>query len=217
MTVFAHWYPLRSLSWRNVFALSSAATLHVAFVLFLLAPVTPQPVAAAAPEPDLNVVFIAAPPPPPPAPPPPPEPPTIPRAQPTANVAPEPAPAPEIVTAVASTPSMVEPPSENPAEIVRAPADSAAGIGAGYGPRTHVRYPSIALRKKLQGVVLLRVRVGVDGSALDVTVERSSSHPVLDQAAVRSVREWRFIPEIRAGAAVEGYVLVPIQFRLGGG
>ena len=58
---------------------------------------------------------------------------------------------------------------------------------------------------------------GVDGSALKVTVDKSSRHRELDQAAMQAVKSWKFNPEIRNGRAVEGWVLVPISFRLNEG
>jgi protein TonB len=61
---------------------------------------------------------------------------------------------------------------------------------------------------------MLRVLVGVDGSPLKVTVEKSSRFRELDQAALQAVKAWKFNPEIRNGRPVEGWVLVPIDFKL---
>lgn len=77
-------------------------------------------------------------------------------------------------------------------------------------------YPSVARRRRLQGVVVVAVEVGADGAAQSVVVQRSSGYPVLDSAALDAVRNWRFTPARRAGQAVHAAVQVPIRFRLTG-
>ena len=65
------------------------------------------------------------------------------------------------------------------------------------------------------GTDLLDVLVAADGRARDVRIERSSGFPLLDDAAVATVRRsWRFIPAKRDGVSVESRVTVPIRFRL---
>jgi protein TonB len=65
-----------------------------------------------------------------------------------------------------------------------------------------------------QGVVLLTVQVGADGHASDVTLSRSSGFPLLDQAALRTVRQWRFYPARAGGLPVASQVEVPVRFSL---
>ena len=79
------------------------------------------------------------------------------------------------------------------------------------------RYPPQAIRRRLEGEVMLRVLVSVDGSPLKILVDKSSRHRELDQAAMQAVKSWKFNPEVRNGRAVEGWVLVPISFRLNEG
>ncbi len=71
-------------------------------------------------------------------------------------------------------------------------------------------YPAASLRRGLQGVVTLIVRVGADGAALGVDVVSSTGHASLDAAAVAAVRRWRF----RGGP---GETTVEVCFRLRGG
>lgn len=79
-------------------------------------------------------------------------------------------------------------------------------------------YPSLALRRRLEGTVLLRVQVGADGEPVAVSIERSSGHRVLDAAAREQVLgRWRFVPAMRDGIAVPATGLVPIRFRLDAG
>jgi periplasmic protein TonB len=77
-------------------------------------------------------------------------------------------------------------------------------------------YPIEAIRKALTGTVTLRVLVDVDGKPIDVQVERSSGHRVLDAAAKRQVlAKWRFRPAIQDGQAVQAIGMVPVVFSLG--
>lgn len=66
-----------------------------------------------------------------------------------------------------------------------------------------------------QGVVVLRVFVHPDGSVGEVTVSQSSGSDLLDDSALRTVREqWRFLPARLDGQPVESWVEVPIRFVL---
>jgi len=97
------------------------------------------------------------------------------------------------------------------------------GDGAEYGAylrglraliQESVRYPAPARRRGLTGTVHLELLIGPDGGVRDVAVVRSSSHPVLDQAAVDSVRSLRPLP-FPAGVARRALrVRVPVVFEL---
>ena len=75
-------------------------------------------------------------------------------------------------------------------------------------------YPLLARQRGQEGEALLRVSVDAAGRVLAVDVERSSGFSLLDDAAVKGVRQWRFRPAVRNGVAVAGEVLLPVHFRL---
>jgi len=76
-------------------------------------------------------------------------------------------------------------------------------------------YPVPAIREGLTGTVMLRVLVDVDGKPIDVQVERSSGHRLLDAAARKQVlARWRFKPALENGRAVQAIGLIPIDFNL---
>lgn len=75
-------------------------------------------------------------------------------------------------------------------------------------------YPKSARKRRLEGVVYLRVWVGADGRVQNIKIATSSAHRSLDQAAVKTVRTWRFIPAKRNGKARADEVIVPVRFRL---
>ena len=63
---------------------------------------------------------------------------------------------------------------------------------------------------------MLKVAVSAGGTPVAVTVEHSSGHDSLDDAALDTVRRWHFTPATLGGLAVAGTVEVPITFRLVG-
>lgn len=76
-------------------------------------------------------------------------------------------------------------------------------------------YPRAAARAGIEGTVLLKVLVDVDGLPLEVTLEQSSGDRSLDsQARNQVLKHWRFEPAMRNGRAVQAYGLVPVHFSL---
>lgn len=76
-------------------------------------------------------------------------------------------------------------------------------------------YPVDAIRNSLTGTVMLRVLVDVDGKPIDVRIERSSGHRVLDVAARKHVlAKWRFRPAMQDGRTVQAIGLIPVDFHL---
>ncbi len=120
-----------------------------------------------------------------------------------APVAPEPAPAP--------TP---EPPRAQPAPVVAPAPVSPPRSDAAYLSNPKPQYPLAARRRGDQGTVLVRVLVTADGLAARVSLEKSSGHPALDEAALTAVRSWRFVPAQQGGRAVESPYTVPVVFKL---
>lgn len=55
-------------------------------------------------------------------------------------------------------------------------------------------YPTLARRRGWEGSVLLDLHVAADGTVSEATVATSSGHVMLDDAALRAVRTWRFVP-----------------------
>jgi TonB family protein len=74
-------------------------------------------------------------------------------------------------------------------------------------------YTREALDAKLQGTVVLNVKVLEDGTASDIKVVRGLGKG-LDEKAVECVRKWRFKPGTRWGKAVASYATIEIAFHL---
>lgn len=75
-------------------------------------------------------------------------------------------------------------------------------------------YPAIAQEQDLQGVVVLRFKVDVDGSVSSVKIEKSLSKEC-DQAAAEVVRKLhRFVPAKQQGHPVPVWFRLPVRFRI---
>lgn len=96
-----------------------------------------------------------------------------------------------------------------------APAETQAVGRMGYLSNPNPAYPESALDRGLEGTVSLRIRVLASGDAETVEVQTSSGYRILDDAAVRTVRKWKFVPATRGGSPVDGWANVPIVFKLG--
>ncbi|AVB18520.1 MULTISPECIES: energy transducer TonB [Pseudomonas syringae group] len=127
---------------------------------------------------------------------------------PTHSVAPSTAPSTAPTTpAPATAPSPAAAPA--PAQTTTAP------IGrAGYLNNPPPVYPPAAARRHKEGTTLLRVHVLPSGRTDQVQVLQSSGVPALDEAAQAAVRQWTFIPAKRGDTPVEGWVNVPLAFKL---
>src|SRR5690606_31137464 len=109
----------------------------------------------------------------------------------------------------AETPPAPQPPAPAPAPVETPPSASAA-----YLNNPAPEYPSLAQRRGWEGTVLLRVRVLASGKPAEILIHKSSGRDALDQAALRAVKRWSFVPAKRGDVAQEGWVTVPLDFRL---
>ena len=109
--------------------------------------------------------------------------------------------------AVAQEARMATPPppvDQAPARAVQFNPNAAGG-----GSFPDPRYPSIALRNKYQGTVIIEFSVDESGRLISVKVQKSSGFPVLDEEAMETVKNrWRFAP------GKPGYFFKPFTFQL---
>ena len=74
-------------------------------------------------------------------------------------------------------------------------------------------YPEVARRAKIEGVVILEAVITKTGGVEEVKVIRAL-HPVLDQAAINAVKQWKYEPAVLNGRPVKVYFTVTVTFRL---
>jgi len=102
---------------------------------------------------------------------------------------------------------------------------SGGGTGGGpYRPGSGIEPPSLlrevkpdyteeARRRSIEGDVVMEIVVRHDGTVGDVRVLQGLGAG-LDQRAITAVRQWRFSPARRRGAAVDVLVEVAMEFKL---
>jgi protein TonB len=81
--------------------------------------------------------------------------------------------------------------------------------------RVQPDYPTLARQARIQGTVVLRAVISRDGAIENLQV--LSGHPMLVQAAVNAVLQWRYRPYLLNGEAVEVETQITLKFVLSGG
>lgn len=98
------------------------------------------------------------------------------------------------------------------------PPPSPVRVGGNITPpqlthRVEPEYPSLARRAKIQGIVILEATVDERGRVTDVSTLRS--HPLLQNAAVDAVRQWRYQPLVLNGIPTPFVLTVTVSFSTG--
>ncbi|MDD2344247.1 MAG: energy transducer TonB [Tolumonas sp.] len=104
-------------------------------------------------------------------------------------------------------------PAPAKAEIAPAPVE-APKFNAAYLSNPAPVYPRRSRMLEEEGIVKLKVHVSAEGNALDVQLFKSSGFSRLDDAALNAVKSWRFVPAKRGDQSIEGWVIVPVSFKL---
>ena len=116
----------------------------------------------------------------------------------------------EVLRGTGSAPVLAKTPAPTPKRI-RVPAQVAeANLIHDVTPQ----YPPEAGRKRIEGTVVLMAVIGKDGTVHDVRVE--SGLPLLAQAAIDAVKQWRYKPYLYNGEPVEVDSHITINFTLSG-
>jgi periplasmic protein TonB len=78
--------------------------------------------------------------------------------------------------------------------------------------RVEPDYPGVAVAAKVSGTVILEATVNESGAVTDVHVLRSIL--LLDQAAIKAVKQWRYQPLVLNGLPVPFILVVTVTFSL---
>lgn len=144
--------------------------------------------------------------------------------------APSPSPATPALPATPVTPALLAIADTTPnAPVTHAPAAvaPAAPVAAVAVPKVELpssdaeylhnpkqEYPRISRQRNEQGRVLVSVFIGTDGTAQKAEIKVSSGFERLDQAALATVKSWRYVPGKRGGVPEAMWFIVPINFVL---
>ena len=108
--------------------------------------------------------------------------------------------------------------------VVAQTGNSTPAAGNSNGPTQDIAYnatmpppyPPDAMKNHEQGMVILDVLVGTDGTAHQINVDNSGAKatPELAKAASDAAMKWHFNPKLENGKAVQAWVKVPVLFSL---
>jgi protein TonB len=166
-------------------------------------PLEPIPQPVVEPPPPVEDELAVKPPPPKP----------VPKPKPVVKPLPKPvakpveqAPTPPAPPQPVASPAPAAPPAPKPV--------TPALANAGYLHNPAPEYPSLAMRRGWEGTVLLRVHVLASGKPGDIQIQKSSGRDQLDDAALAAVKRWSFVPAKQGDVAQDGWVSVPIDFKI---
>jgi len=80
--------------------------------------------------------------------------------------------------------------------------------------KVDIVFPEAARTARVSGIVILQITVGVEGNVLEAQVLRG--HPLLNQAALDAVRQWRYSPTMLNGEPVPVISTVSLRFHPSG-
>ena len=183
-------------------------------------PETPpiQPVVEPTPDPEITVAeeSIPLPPPPPhrPAAPPPPR---------VEAAAPDPAPAPQAAPEPVPQIAAIDPSAGPPSPPAAAPATGggAPGATADYAAQLqawlerHKEYPRRARQRRQEGVALLYFAIDRSGRVLQVRLQQTTGHDLLDREVLAMVRRAEPLPPMPESMAQQQLeLIIPVEFFL---
>jgi protein TonB len=73
-------------------------------------------------------------------------------------------------------------------------------------------YPTAAREAGIEGVVILEVKIGADGGVEAARVLKSI--PLLDEAALDAVKQWKFVPTLLNGQPTSIMMTTTINFAI---
>ena len=75
-------------------------------------------------------------------------------------------------------------------------------------------YPEMAIFLGYQGDVIIRIKVSTRGTSEGVEVLNSSGHKMLDEAATKALKKWRFTPSKQGNTTVASSVVITVSYVL---
>jgi len=74
-------------------------------------------------------------------------------------------------------------------------------------------YPDVAMNKKIEGTVFLKILVDAKGNTEDIKIVKSDN-PLFDQPAVDAAKRAKFEPAISNGKYIKDWIVIPVSFEL---
>ena len=115
----------------------------------------------------------------------------------------------EVLSSTRSAPAPAKMPDPKPVKRIRV---ASRVVEANLIHDVTPQYPPEAGRARIEGTVVLMAVIGTDGTVKDVRVENGL--PILAQAAIDAVKQWRYKPYMVDGEPVEVDSRITISFTL---
>jgi protein TonB len=128
----------------------------------------------------------------------------------------EPDPVPAEVPAVKEVAQPAQPVKQDATPPSPVVLDTEPDYRADYLNNPRPPYPLVARRMGYHGTVVLNVEVLAEGKTGQVLLHQSSGFDILDNAALQTIKTWRFSSARHFGQPVTMWFLVPIKFTLEG-
>ncbi len=77
-----------------------------------------------------------------------------------------------------------------------------------------IKYPRWAISQGWQGRFVIAIEILMDGTVGRYKVMKSTGHRMLDNAATKAVRTWKFKPAVKDGKVVATCIEIPVTFEL---
>jgi protein TonB len=122
-----------------------------------------------------------------------------------------------VVAAANSAPATPSAPAAAPSASASKPAPPSLVLpssDADYLNNPAPAYPRLSKRMGEQGTVIVRVFIGLQGTAEQAEIRTSSGYERLDKAALETVQRWRYVPGKRHGNPEAMWFNVPVRFVL---
>jgi TonB family protein len=74
-------------------------------------------------------------------------------------------------------------------------------------------YPENAKANRLQALIVLECTIGTDGSVVEARPLRGE-HQILIDAAIETVKQWRYTPTLVNGVAIPVIMTVTVNYKL---
>ncbi|WP_291516237.1 energy transducer TonB [Bdellovibrio sp. ArHS] len=80
--------------------------------------------------------------------------------------------------------------------------------------RVEPEYPAAARSSGLEGLVVLKLRIGPKGELVDTQIIQSEPKGVFERSALEAIQKWSFKPAIQGGTTISAFITQKIRFRL---
>lgn len=81
--------------------------------------------------------------------------------------------------------------------------------------RVDPRYPSKALKRRVEGYVIMRFTIDATGRPKDVEVIEAEPQRMFEREAIRALKKWKYQPKVEDGVSIEQFgQTAKVEFKL---